>query len=144
MNSREAYIALNMIDEIGPVRVRALLDRFGEPGAILSASRADLMQVEGIGEQVARNVAGWKDTVDLDGELKRIEKAGIRVVPRDDPEYPVNLREIYDPPVVLYVKGALPAGEKHALAIVGSRRTSLYGQEMARKLSYQQIGRAHV
>ncbi len=137
MTSRDAYIALNMIDEIGPVRVRALLDRFGKPEAILSASRAELMQVEGIGEQVARNITGWKVTVDLDGELTRIEKAGIRVVTRDDAEYPVNLREIYDPPLVLYVKGALPAGEKHALAIVGSRRTSLYGQEMSRKLAYQ-------
>jgi DNA processing protein len=58
-------------------------------------------------------------------------------VTRNDPEYPLNLREIYDPPLVLYVRGALLAGEKHAIGIVGSRRTSLYGQEMSRKLAYQ-------
>ena len=137
MTSREAYIALNMIDEIGPVRVRALLDRFQTPETVLQTSRSDLMQVEGVGEQVARNITGWKDAVDLDGELARIEKAGVRVVTREDPAYPVNLQEIYDPPLVLYVKGTLAAGEKHALGIVGSRRTSLYGQEMARKLAYQ-------
>ncbi len=137
MTSREAYIALNMIDELGPVRVRALLERFGSPEAVLAASRSDLLQVEGIGEQIARNITGWRAAVDLEGELQRIEQAGIHVVTREDAAYPVNLREIYDPPLVLYVKGALPVGEKHAFAIVGSRRTTLYGQEMARRLAYQ-------
>jgi DNA processing protein len=137
MTSREAYLALNMIDGLGPVRVRALLERFGSPEAVLAASRSDLLAVEGIGEEIARNITGWRAAVDLDGELRRIERAGIRVVTREDAEYPVNLREIYDPPLVLYVQGALPVGEKHALAIVGSRRTTLYGQEMARRLAFQ-------
>ncbi len=141
MTSREAYIALNMVDEIGPVRVRALIDRFASPETILSASRQELMQVDGVGEEVARNITCWKDAVDLDAELARIEKAGVRVVTRDDPDYPKNLREIYDPPLVLYVRGTLREdGEAHAIGIVGSRRTSLYGQEMARKLAYQ-LGR---
>ena len=51
MTSREAYIALNMVDGVGPIRVRALLDRFGEPQAILSATRAELMEVEGVGKK---------------------------------------------------------------------------------------------
>jgi len=137
MTSREAYIALNMIDEVGPIRVRALLDRFRSPEAILSASRYDLLQVEGVGEDVARNVTGWRGAVDLDAELARIEKAGVRVVTRDDANYPANLREIYDPPLVLYLKGALREDERLAMAMVGSRRTTLYGQEMARKLAFQ-------
>jgi DNA processing protein len=137
MTPREAYIALNMIDEIGPVRVRALLERFGTPEAILSAPRGELMRVEGVGEEVARNVAHWREHVDLDAELARIEKSGVRVVTGDDDGYPKNLREIYDPPLVLYVKGALRENERMAIAIVGSRRTTLYGQEMARKLAYQ-------
>ena len=137
MTSREAYIALNMIDEIGPVRVRALLDRFETPEAILSASQQDLLQANGVGEQVARNVARWKDTVRLDEELARIENAGVRVVTRDDPDYPKNLREIYDPPLVLYVGGAMHERDALAIGIVGSRRTSLYGQDMSRKLAYR-------
>lgn len=143
MTSREAYIALNMIDEVGPVRVRALLDRFGSPEAILGASRQELMQVSGVGEEVARNITGWREAVDLDAELARIEKAGIRVVTRDDAEYPPRLREIYDPPLVLYVRGALGERDKFAIGMVGSRRTTLYGQEMARRLSYQ-LARAGV
>jgi DNA processing protein len=137
VTSRDAYIALNMIDEVGPVRVRSLLDRFGNPEAILDASRQDLMQVQGVGEEVARNVTGWREAIDLDAELARIEKAGIRVVTRDDPDYPKRLREIYDPPLVLYVRGALSDRDHVAVGVVGSRRTSLYGQEMSRKLAYQ-------
>lgn len=137
MTSREAYIALNMIDGVGPIRVRALLERFGTPEAILSATRGELVQVEGVGEEVARCITSWRECVDLDAELARIEKSSVRVVTRDDPEYPKNLREIYDPPLVLYVKGALRENERMAIAIVGSRRTTLYGQEMARKLAFQ-------
>jgi DNA processing protein len=137
MTSREAYIALNMVNGIGPIRVRALLDRFNEPQAILSASKGDLMQVEGVGEEVARSVMSWREQADLDAELQRIEKAGVRVISRDDPEYPKNLREVYDPPVVLYVKGTLSERDALAIAVVGSRRTTMYGQDMARKLAFQ-------
>jgi DNA processing protein len=143
MTSREAYIALNMVDGVGPIRVRALLDRFSEPSAILSATKADLMQVEGVGEEVARSIVSWREKVDLDAELKRIEKAAVQVVTRDDPEYPKNLREVYDPPIILYVKGTLSERDALAIAVVGSRRTTLYGQDMARKLAYQ-LGRVGV
>jgi len=137
MTSREAYIVLNMLDEVGPVRVRRLLDAFGSAEAILGATRAELTQVDGIGEEVARSIAQWREQVDLDAELSRIEKTGVRVVTREDADYPRHLREIYDPPLVLYVKGALSERDAVSIAVVGSRRTSLYGQEMARKLSYQ-------
>ncbi|MGD0652549.1 MAG: DNA-processing protein DprA [Verrucomicrobiia bacterium] len=137
MTSREAYIALNMIDGVGPIRVRALLERFGTPEAILSAPRQELMQIEGVGEEVARNVTQWRENIDFDAELACIERSGARVVTRDDADYPKNLHQIYDPPLVLYVKGALSERDALAISIVGSRRTTLYGQEMARKLAYQ-------
>ncbi len=137
MTSREAYIALNMVDGVGPIRVRALRDRFGEAQAILNASKTELMQVEGVGEEVARSITSWQEEVDLDAELQRIEKSGVHVVCRDDAEYPKHLQEIYDPPLVLYVKGILTERDALAIAVVGSRRTTLYGQDMARKLSFQ-------
>ena len=137
MTSREAYIALNMVDGVGPIRVRALLDHFGTAEAILSAPRTELLRVEGVGDEVARNIASWRNQVDLDAELARIEKAGVRIVTRDDADYPKHLREIYDPPLVLYVRGRLLEDERLAIGIVGSRRTTLYGQEMSRKLAYQ-------
>lgn len=143
MTSRDAYIALNLIAGVGPVRVRALLDHFGNPEAILAANRAELERVEGVGPDVTGNIRRWREMVDLAGELTKIENAGARVVTGDDPEYPKNLREIHDPPVALYVKGTLSDRDTLSIGMVGSRRTTLYGQEMARKLAYQ-LGRVGV
>ena len=137
MDSREALIALNLIEHVGPVRVRQLMEHFGEAPSILRASRQQLAQVRGIGEETAEAIANWERTVDLAAELKRIQDFGCRVLIQSDEEYPELLRQIYDPPVVLYIKGRLEARDKNAVAIVGSRMTTPYGQEVARKLSYQ-------
>jgi len=137
MESREALVALNMIEHIGPIRVRQLLERFGDASAILAASKTQLLQARNIGEETAEAIAHWEKTVDLTAELKRIEEFGCRVVIQTDPEYPELLRQIYDPPIVLYVKGDLLPKDKNAIAIVGSRMTTPYGTESARKLAYQ-------
>src|SRR5215813_1241062 len=137
MDSREALVALNMIDGVGPIRVRQLLERFGDAAAILGASRQQLMQVHGIGGETAEAIASWEKTIDLGAELKRIAEFGCRIVIQADPEYPELLRQIYDPPVVLYVKGELLANDKNSVALVGSRMTTHYGIEVARKLAYQ-------
>ncbi len=137
MESREALIALNLIEGVGPVRVRQLLAHFGEAPAILQASKTQLQQVRGIGEDTAANISNWEKSVDLAGELKRIAEYGCHVLISSDENYPALLREIYDPPVVLYVKGELTAKDKNAVALVGSRMTTHYGIETARKLAYQ-------
>jgi DNA processing protein len=137
MDVRESLVALNMIGNVGPVRLRQLLDHFGEPQAILRASRAQLRQVRGIGDDTADSIASWETAIDLKGELERIEKFGCRIIIGTDPEYPPLLKEIYDPPIVLYVKGALKPEDRNAVAMVGSRLTTPYGNETARKLAYQ-------
>jgi len=137
MESREAHVALNLIEGVGPVRVRQLLEHFGEAPAVLSASATQLRQVRGIGDDTANAIAGWEKTVDLAGEMKRIADFGCQIVIQSDDEYPASLREIYDPPIVLYVKGSLGAKDKNAVAMVGSRQTTHYGIETARKLAYQ-------
>jgi len=137
MTNTEALIALNMIEHVGPVRVRQLLEFFKDPESILRASRASLMQVHGIGVDVAQAIATWESSVDLAGELKRIKEFGCHVLTQADEFYPELLRQIYDPPLVLYVKGELTVRDKNAVAIVGSRQTTHYGVETARKLAYQ-------
>lgn len=136
MESREAFIVLNMVEHVGPVRARLLLEHFGEAPKILMASKAQLMVVRGIGEDTATAVANWEKSVDLAGELKRIADYGCHVLTQEDEAYPPLLREIYDPPLVLYVKGELLAKDKNAVAMVGSRQTTHYGVETARKLAY--------
>jgi DNA processing protein len=137
MNEKEALIALNMIEGVGPVRARSLLEHFGDAPKILSASQSALLRVRNIGDDVAGSIAHWEKSVDLAGELKRISDFGSHVLISSDEQYPPLLREIYDPPLVLYVKGELTVKDKNAVAMVGSRMTTHYGIETARKLAYQ-------
>jgi len=137
MEPWEALVALNMLDGVGPVRVRQLLDHFGDAPAIHSASRQQLLQARGIGEETAETIAHWEQRIDLGAELKRIADFRCRILTQADAEFPALLRQIYDPPIVLYVKGQLLPGDKNAVAMVGSRLTTHYGIEVARKLAYQ-------
>ena len=137
MDSREAFVALNMIEGVGPVRARSLLEHFGDAPKILAASRHELSRVRNIGEDTAVTISNWEKSIDLAGELKRISDFGCHVLIQADDHYPPSLREIYDPPLVLYVKGGLTAKDKNAVALVGSRLTTHYGLETARKLAYQ-------
>jgi DNA processing protein len=126
-----------MIEHVGPIRVKQLLDHFGDAPSILSASKQELLRVQGIGEETAEAISCWESTIDLSGELKRIGQFGCHVLIQTDSAYPEWLRHIYDPPVVLYVKGELLPKDKNAVAMVGSRMTTHYGIEVARKLAYQ-------
>ncbi|MBC8002568.1 MAG: DNA-protecting protein DprA [Opitutaceae bacterium] len=137
MDSKEALIALNMTEHVGPVRVRQLLQHFGDAPSILKASEAQLRQVKGVGDDVAAEIANWEKNIDLAAELKRIEEFGCHVVTQADDDYPALLKEIYDPPIVLYVKGKLNEKDRNGVAMVGSRQTTPYGMEIARKLGYQ-------
>jgi DNA processing protein len=137
MDSREALIALNLIEHVGPVRARSLLEHFGDAPQILAASKSALLRVRNIGDETAGAIANWEKTINLAGELKRISDFGCHVLIQSDENYPASLREIYDPPLVLYVKGELTAKDKNAVAMVGSRSTTHYGIETARKLAYQ-------
>src|SRR5438477_5990785 len=137
MDNREALVALNLVEHVGPVRLRGLLEHFGDAPAILSATRHQLLQVRSIGEETADAIVNWEKGADLNSELKRIAEFGCRILIQSDPEYPEMLRQIYDPPIVIYVKGDVSPKDKNAVAMVGSRMTTHYGIETARRLAYQ-------
>ncbi len=137
MTSREACIALNLLPKIGPVRVRKLIDVFGSPEGILGAPRSELKAVQGIGADIAGNISEWASVIDLDRELRRIEELGLHILTWEDEAYPPLLKEIYDPPIVLYVKGEVTSKDRHGIAIVGSRRGTHYGLAAAKKFGFQ-------
>ena len=137
MNNTEACIALNMLPMMGPVRLRKLLEVFETPQRVLAARGAELRKVEGVGGEVADQIVNWEKTVDLASELERIRDFGAEVITSESPHYPRQLREIHAPPIVLYVWGELTDRDQHAIGIIGSRRTSHYGNESAKKLAYQ-------
>jgi len=135
MTETEAFVALNMLPRIGPVRVRNLLAAFGEAASILEAKAVDLAQVTGIGTEMARSIASWRETIDPAAELARVEQFGASVVTLNDPAYPALLREIHDPPTVLYVWGKLSPAP--GIGVVGTRMPTHYAADAAKKLSYQ-------
>jgi DNA processing protein len=137
MTSREAMVALNMLPKIGPVRVRRLLEAFGRPEAVLGAGQDRLMRVDGIGEETAGILQRWQDHADPVAELKEAEARGISVVLMEDEGYPVPLRDVYDPPLLLYVWGKIEPRDRHAIGVVGSRRATMYGKQATKKLSFQ-------
>src|SRR5690606_29029586 len=113
MNTTEAYIALNMIPGMGPVRLRKLLERFGSPTKILGASTSHLTQVEGIGPEVAANLRNWENLIDLKTEIELVEQHGVTVLTLESSEYPAALKETHSPPIVLYIKGELQERDRH-------------------------------
>ena len=122
MTDTEAFIALNMLPLIGPVRVRKLLEVFGSPRRILEAGPRDLRGVQGIGDDIAESIASWRVHSDPAAERERAEKFGAEIVIQSDPAYPALLRQIHDPPILLYVWGTLK--DSHAIGVVGTRKPS--------------------
>ena len=134
LTPRQAYMVLNGLPSIGPISLNRLLDAFdGDPVAVLSAGASDLRQVNGVGPVMANNVHAWPDHFSLEKEEKKLAASGARFLIRDDPDYPPLLREIHDPPIGLYALGDHSWGEQ-TVAIVGARRSTLYGQAVATTL----------
>ena len=143
MTEQEAYIALNMMEGIGPVGVRSLVAVLGSARAIFDASRSELQQAHGIGTEMAGLILRQRDGDALAEECARAEETGTRILTPLDADYPEGLRQIHDPPLALYMRGNLRPMDRHAVAVVGTRRATHYGMDSARKLSYQ-LGKAGV
>ena len=140
MTPCEALVILNLLEGIGPIRIRHLLEFFGEATKVLQAPLPALRRVKGIGDDLASTIRQWETTTNLAGELKRVEEFEARLVFQEDNEYPELLREIYDPAIVLYAKGRLLPEDRNSIAMVGARRTTRYGQDTARKIACQLAG----
>ncbi len=130
-----AYLRLHLTPEVGPIRARNLLARFGSVEAVFSASMGELEQTENVGRKVAEAVFASRGEDRVDLEIEQAASRGVRILCWADPEYPALLKRIDDPPVCLYVRGRLEAEDGVAVAIVGSRKCSHYGLEQARRFA---------
>jgi len=134
MNDFEALIGLNLIPEIGGVRLARLLGVFGGPRQICDARFESLTGIPGIGEGIAAKITRLTQR-DIEREISAAGKSGVTILTQQSPDYPENLKNIFDPPIAIYVKGRLYRGDNYAVSIVGSRQASLYGLESAEKFS---------
>ena len=133
----EHLLALNALPKIGPVRIRRLLDAFGSAEAALRARKDRLLQVDGIGPELAGILNDWESHADPHAELTELKERGLSVITPDDPVFPPALRESYDAPILLYVWGTVEERDRHAVGLVGTRRCSIYGKNSTKKLSFQ-------
>ena len=126
------YLRVHLTADIGPIRLRHLLKRFGSPEAVLAASMAELQQVEGIGPKLAEAVFRLRDQdAMVEREIQQAASHGLKILCLEDPQYPQGLLNIPDPPICLYIRGRLEPADCVAVAVVGTRRCSHYGREQA-------------
>jgi DNA processing protein len=137
LSEREAYIALNLIREVGPVTVRLLTETLGSASAIFEADARQLLAVRGTGTEIIKKLVAARRKVNAAAEIERAAELGAELVTPADAGYPEPLRNIYDPPLALYIKGTLDPRDRHAVAIVGSRHTTSYGRECASSFAAQ-------
>ncbi len=127
------WLALALTPGLGPRLAGKLLREFGSPDGVFNAS---LTALEGqrLPAAVAQAIHSRQPLSEAARELAKAQAAGCRLLTWDEPEYPARLREIYDPPFLLYVRGNIELLNKHVIAIVGARRPTPYGNQMAERL----------
>ncbi len=129
------YLALVLTTGVGPVTLAALLDRFQTPQAVLKASPAELSEIDGVGVALARRLRSTEGIELADQVIDQCQDAGIEILLPSDRRFPRLLRELPDPPSVLYVRGELKPCDGLSIAIVGTRGASQYGRTQAERFA---------
>lgn len=134
MNDKRYWIGFNLVKGIGAVRLQALRDHFGDL-AVAWQAPVDALQAAGLGSKLAERVAQVRAGVDLDRIIERYAAQNITLLTWEDETYPARLKEIDQPPPVLYVRGTLTDEDAWAVAVVGTRRVSAYGRQVTEDLA---------
>ncbi|MEA3397722.1 MAG: DNA-processing protein DprA [Chloroflexota bacterium] len=134
MEKLRYWLGFNLVRGIGPVRLRALLNYFGDVRTAWEAPEIALREV-GLDRRSLRNLLQVRRQVDLEQVLRKVEAAGAQVLTWESPTYPLLLQQISDPPPVLFVKGELTPADEWAVALVGTRKATANGREVARQLA---------
>lgn len=131
MEDLEYWIWLSRIEKLGSVKTQKLLEKYDHPKELWKCKKEDLLKVEGIGEKIAEEILNHKYRMGLKEEKKRLEKEKVELISMYDKSYPKNLKQLYDKPISLYVKGNKEILNEFSLAIIGCRENSNYGKQVA-------------
>lgn len=140
----QVFHALNIMPSFGPVKFQRLSRVLGNAQSIWNASVQELGGVEGIGRAEAELFAAERQKIDLEKSWEGVQKSGCKVVTIEDPSYPPQLLQIYDPPLLLYCFGELEILHTCCFSIVGSRRHTGYGKELALKFAEELSSRGQL
>ena len=134
MSETKYLVGFNLIPGVGRVRLSQLEQYFGELERAWHASAAEL-KAAGLDDRAVAAVIAKRPHISLDAEMERLERYKIKLLTKDDESYPSRLKEVYDHPPLLYVRGSLAPGDEWCLAVVGTRRPTYYGREVAEQIS---------
>ncbi|MEX2115613.1 MAG: DNA-processing protein DprA [Bacteroidota bacterium] len=135
-------LRLTSVPRLGPLKIRALISRFGDPTEVLTASPRELHRVPGIDKKLASSIVRHDGRQFAEGQLSAMNLHGARIITAWDLEFPILLRKIYDPPPLLFVLGRFAEADAQALSIVGTRKPSSYGHRIAEMFAEQLVMRA--
>lgn len=125
------WLALNAVSGLGPVKIQQLLSYYHTPEAVFNASHGELEKTGILSATSLQAIKSEKTFSFAESEIKRAESKNIKIIPFDDPQYPVLLREIFAPPPLLYVKGDSSLLSTRSIGIVGMRSPDIYGKDAA-------------
>ncbi len=128
------WMLLKEVPGIGCLLAKRLLERFGSPEGIFAATDRELLAIDGISSKLLEALRSVRVTDDMRREIDRTRELGVRIIPLSDPDYPSLLREIPDPPLLLYCKGN-SKNLAPAVAVVGSRNATFYGLTTTRRIA---------
>lgn len=134
MDKKKYWIGFNLIKGIGAVRLQGLIAAFGDLETAWKADSASLGEA-GLGSKLIERVIQGRENIDLDQVWEKIENQGIKILTWQDEEYPARLREIDQPPPVLYVRGEYLQDDLFAVALVGTRRVTAYGRQITEEIA---------
>ena len=134
MNDKCYWVGFNLVKGIGAVRLQALREHFGDLSLAWQAP-LDALQAAGLSQKIAERVLQARVSVDLDGYMEQIAAQGIQVLTWEDEVYPSRLKEIDQPPPVLYLRGELTSEDSWAVSVVGTRRVTAYGRQVTEELA---------
>jgi len=129
------WVALRQVCGVGNVIYKILINHFKSPERIFNATVEELKNVEGVSSRVLEAITGFNSTGEIDREIDEILAKEINIVTFNSPDYPENLKNIYDPPPFLYVKGSFIDDDTNSVAVVGSRNASEYGIKVTQEIS---------
>ena len=138
MQENQALLLLSAVPFLGPVKIKRLVYYFGSAAAALSASKLEIAQVPGITEKSLNHWDQRFEALESSKNLALLKKLNTHLIAYRDPDYPQQLLEIKDFPLLLYVQGKVkPLLSSNCIAIIGTRNASLYGLEMAKKIGQE-------
>ena len=127
------WVGFNNIPGIGRVRLGQLESHFGSLEPAWKATAGEMLRA-GLDSPALRAIEQWRSKIDPDAEMEKLVKHHIQVLTCNDDDYPSRLKEIYDYPPVLYVKGTILPGDEWRLAVVGTRRATVYGKQVTQEM----------